>query len=355
MREQTAFAFELKHAADAGTFTGLASVYGNKDLGGDVVERGAFTKTLQERGTDVPILWQHDQRNPIGLGTLTDGYDGLTIKGRLDLNTDEGTRAYSGLRAGYLKGLSIGYDVVKQKYDRDARRLTELKLYEVSIVTFPMNESAQIQSVKRRLAGKEGRRLSAATRDAISEAIGHIERAHAEHRKGHRAALESLEQLLEGGGDEAIAVQNGEDEKAMSDFLRAHVERMKALFAPEPCRSRRASRHRRRMRWNARSSLRCLAGTARLCATTTTARTSSAVSGTYAPRTELAAVNDIDGRAKSVTIALSIYRTALYANAAAAISADAFDRRAADALDELLRWLRSFRGAVRRPNPTTFH
>lgn len=137
--EHKSFAFELKEANEAGEFTGLASVYGNRDLGGDVVERGAFTKTLRERGSEVPILWQHDQKNPIGLGTLTDSADGLLIKGKLDLDIPEGQRAYSGLKKGYLKGLSIGYDVVKQKYAGNDRHLTELKLYEVSTVTLPMN------------------------------------------------------------------------------------------------------------------------------------------------------------------------------------------------------------------------
>jgi HK97 family phage prohead protease len=150
MKRQTkSFAFELKDVGDDGVFKGVASVYGNTDLQNDQVQRGAFTKTLAERGTEVPILWQHDQTMPIGLGTLTDSPDGLLITGKLDLDIAEGKRAYSGLKKGYIKGLSIGYDVVKSGYTTaGVRQLKELKLYEVSTVTFPANEDATVTSVK---------------------------------------------------------------------------------------------------------------------------------------------------------------------------------------------------------------
>ena len=141
------FDFDLKASAD-GTFTGTASVYGNKDLGGDIVERGAFTKTLRERGATLPVLWQHDQKTPCGLGTLTDTSTGLQIAVKLSLGTAAGREAYELLKDGVIRGLSIGYDVVKQKYADGARHLTELKLYEVSLVTFPMTEQATIAAVK---------------------------------------------------------------------------------------------------------------------------------------------------------------------------------------------------------------
>lgn len=144
-----AFAFELKSVSEDGTFIGLASTYGNKDLGGDIVDKGAFTKTLSERGAEVPILWQHDQKVPIGKGTLSDTPSGLQITGKLSLGTTKGREAYELMKDEVIDGLSIGYDVVKQKHAEGARHLQELKLYEVSVVTFPMNEDAQVSSVKR--------------------------------------------------------------------------------------------------------------------------------------------------------------------------------------------------------------
>jgi phage head maturation protease len=102
---QKTFKFELKDIGDAGTFVGMASVYGNKDLGGDVVEAGAFTKTLNDKNGEVPILWQHDMREPIGMGKLTDSADGLQIKGELALESPVAQKAHALLKKGVLKGL----------------------------------------------------------------------------------------------------------------------------------------------------------------------------------------------------------------------------------------------------------
>src|SRR5690349_13005538 len=142
------FKMELKDFGDNGTFAGFASVYGNKDLGGDVVEPGAFTKTLADKNGEVPILWQHDSREPIGMGRLTDSGDGLIIKGELALESPVAQKAYGLMKKGILKGLSIGYDTVRNEVKSGTRFLKELKLWEVSIVTFPMNELATVQTIK---------------------------------------------------------------------------------------------------------------------------------------------------------------------------------------------------------------
>jgi len=142
------FKLELKDMTDTGTFTGWASVYGNRDLGGDIVEPGAFTKTIATKNGEVPILWQHDAREPIGLGKLSDSSEGLQIAGELVLESPIAQKAYALLKKGVLKGLSIGYDTVRDEIKNSARHLKELKLYEVSIVTFPMNELATVQGVK---------------------------------------------------------------------------------------------------------------------------------------------------------------------------------------------------------------
>lgn len=145
-------AFELKDAkkdGTTGTLEGFASVYGNVDQGGDVVERGAFTKTLSESGRRVPMLWQHDHSMPIGKIRLEDSEKGLMAYGELDLDIPEGQRAYSGLSKGYVKGLSIGYSTVRSKMRPDGvRQLLEVKLWEVSVVTFPMNELATVATTK---------------------------------------------------------------------------------------------------------------------------------------------------------------------------------------------------------------
>jgi HK97 family phage prohead protease len=142
------FRFELKSLTAEGTFEGLAAVYGNVDLGGDVIEAGAFQKTLADKGGEVPILWQHDQREPIGLGKLTDSSQGLIVRGELALESPVAQKAYGLLKRGVLKGLSIGYDSVKDKMVGGVRRIAEMKLWEVSLVTFGMNPLAQVLGVK---------------------------------------------------------------------------------------------------------------------------------------------------------------------------------------------------------------
>jgi HK97 family phage prohead protease len=144
------FPFEVKAVKDDGTIEGLAAVYGNEDLTGDVIEPGAFTKTLRDKGGVVPVLWQHDSRNPIGKGSLEDSRDGLLIKAKLLLSSQQGREAYEFAKNGIVTGFSIGYDTVVSEYDsgRSVRHLKELRLWEVSLVTFPANPEAQVTAVK---------------------------------------------------------------------------------------------------------------------------------------------------------------------------------------------------------------
>jgi hypothetical protein len=139
--------FDVKAGKQVGTFTGLAAAYGVQDSQGDTIAPGAFAKSIAAHNT-VPILWQHESDNPIGFGTLTDGPRGLTINGELDLDITEGRTAYSAIKKGYVKGLSIGYGVVKQAYEQGVRKLLEITLWEVSIATFPANPLALVAEVK---------------------------------------------------------------------------------------------------------------------------------------------------------------------------------------------------------------
>lgn len=139
---------EIKEISADGSFEGLLSPYGNVDGGGDVVEPGAYTKTLKERGSKVPLLWQHKSDTPIGELTLDDRKDGLWCKGQLLMELPEAQKAYLLIKSRIVKGLSIGFSTIKDAIANGVRRLLELKLYEGSIVTFPMNEMAMITNVK---------------------------------------------------------------------------------------------------------------------------------------------------------------------------------------------------------------
>jgi HK97 family phage prohead protease len=137
------FKFELKELTDAGEIDGYAAVFGNVDLGGDVIEPGAFTKTIEETGGKVPILWQHDRYEPIGISTsLEQDRKGLRVKGQLNMEVQRGREARSLLNQGAMQGLSVGYKAIKPSYENGIRHLKEMALKEFSPVVFPMNPLA---------------------------------------------------------------------------------------------------------------------------------------------------------------------------------------------------------------------
>lgn len=164
LKKSLSFKFDVKDIAQDGTFTGFAAVYGNVDQGGDVIDPGAFKTTLAAKGGKVPILWQHNSREPIGMGTLTDSKEGLLIHGKLSLKVARAQEAYTLLQDEILKGLSIGYEVVQEKMANGVRYLKEIKLFEVSLVTFPMNEMALVTGVK---SAEEIDELLATVKEAV--------------------------------------------------------------------------------------------------------------------------------------------------------------------------------------------
>lgn len=148
MKNKSRMRVEIKDISPEGTFEGLLSPYGNVDQGADIVEPGAYAKTLKDRGDTRPLLWQHKPDVPIGQITLSDRADGLWCMGKLLMQLPEAQKAYLLIKAGIVKGLSIGFEAIKDSIEGGVRKLKEIKLYEGSIVTFPMNENALITSVK---------------------------------------------------------------------------------------------------------------------------------------------------------------------------------------------------------------
>ena len=150
VERKTAKISEADLAADeAGVFTGYASIFGNIDSHGDAVMPGAFRKSLSERGNVVPLLWQHDQAEPVGVIELVEDSKGLrVVRGEINLETARGKEAYALLKQGAIKGLSIGFQTIKDGWSGKVRQLKELKLMEVSLVTFPANELATVTAIK---------------------------------------------------------------------------------------------------------------------------------------------------------------------------------------------------------------
>ncbi|SKD91907.1 HK97 family phage prohead protease [Mycobacteroides abscessus subsp. abscessus] len=142
----------IKASDDAtGTFTGLASVFDNLDYHGDIVRRGAFTKSLAS-GQAIPLLWEHkadDPRNYVGdITAAVETNDGLQVTGKFDLSSEHGAAAYRNVKGRRVSGLSIGYAIRNATKTAAGNELTDLELIEVSVVARGANDRALIGSVK---------------------------------------------------------------------------------------------------------------------------------------------------------------------------------------------------------------
>jgi hypothetical protein len=134
---------------DGTVVSGYASLFGRVDQGGDVVQAGAYgasLKALGAAGRRVKMLWQHDPAQPIGVwDEVREDGRGLFVKGRILTEVAQGREAAALLAAGAIDGLSIGYRTVRATRDgKGRRRLDELDLWEVSLVTFPMLPEARV-------------------------------------------------------------------------------------------------------------------------------------------------------------------------------------------------------------------
>lgn len=159
----------VKTLGGDGLFTGYASVFGELDQQNEIVAAGAFTRTLakwRSQNRAPALLWMHDPTQPIGVWQrIGEDPNGLKVEGRLALRTQKGAEAYELLKLGALTGLSIGYRVVASRIDakRKARILTDVDLFEISLVTFPANDAARVNDVKEAdRAGGDAARLSQA-------------------------------------------------------------------------------------------------------------------------------------------------------------------------------------------------
>lgn len=145
---------EIKALESDGTFSGYGSIFGNIDSHGDIVVKGAFTKSLArhaERGTRPKLFWQHDMHQPIGSWTeIKEDDRGLWMEGRFNMEVQRGREAHALLKAGDIDGLSIGYRTIKERRDnaKSANMLEELDLIETSVVSLGSNDLALVNAVK---------------------------------------------------------------------------------------------------------------------------------------------------------------------------------------------------------------
>ena len=182
--ERKTLKFECKDIDEAeGTFTGYASTFTSvPDSYGDVVDKGAFSKTIKENRNRIKILFNHDIHEPIGKPLeLIEDEKGLLVKGKLTLGVQRAREVLALMKDGVINEMSIGYDTITEKMEGEGRsrvrHLKEVKLYDVSPVTFASNPDATIVGVKSDLDKllKSGRVLSAANRDKISNAVSALQ------------------------------------------------------------------------------------------------------------------------------------------------------------------------------------
>jgi HK97 family phage prohead protease len=149
--------FELRAEGDGMTFTGYASVFNSpsQDLGGfiEYVAPGAFKRSLQSRN-EVKLLWNHDAGEPLaslrgGSMQLVEDDRGLKVTATLP-QTSRGRDVAELLRTNVIDSMSFGFNVIKDTWSRDGqtRTLDSVRLFEVSIVSFPAYEAttAQVRS-----------------------------------------------------------------------------------------------------------------------------------------------------------------------------------------------------------------
>lgn len=147
-KEFLSFDFEVKeHDSDKGVIEGYGSVFGNVDHHNDVVDRGAFKKSLMKR---MPaLLLHHNSRDVAGIWTNAREDDkGLLLTGDLNMEVQKAREAFFLAKQGALKGLSIGFFTRKDRIDKGVRHIEEAELLEVSMVTFPANERANLTGTK---------------------------------------------------------------------------------------------------------------------------------------------------------------------------------------------------------------
>lgn len=153
--KRATFSGEYKALDDGpiGRFSGYGSVFNVPDAYGDVVVPGAFARSLRESSQSqrMPaMLWQHNPTLPIGVWrTMREDSRGLYVEGEL-ADTQLAREAYALLKMGALSGLSIGFEVVEESINKQTRlrELRDVRLWEVSPVTFPANNDARVSNVK---------------------------------------------------------------------------------------------------------------------------------------------------------------------------------------------------------------
>lgn len=140
---------------EEGQFTAYASFFGNRDSYGDIVQPGAFTRTLADwkaKGENIPVLWGHDTADPFAnIGSVIHAAEdtkGLKITGALDLDNPTAAQVYRLMKQKRTNRMSFAYQTREEEKKSDGNHLLDLDIYEVSVVQVPANDRAEVLAVK---------------------------------------------------------------------------------------------------------------------------------------------------------------------------------------------------------------
>ena len=131
-----------------GIVKGYGSIFGNVDSDGDIINKGAYKKTIQENGSRVKYLYQHDMDKPIGkMVHLGEDEKGLVFEAQVP-KTRLGMDVIELMKAGVITENSVGILPIQKSMSGQYREINEVKLFEVSAVTLAANDQAMIVDVK---------------------------------------------------------------------------------------------------------------------------------------------------------------------------------------------------------------
>lgn len=152
------YAKEVNYDSESRTISGYAAIFGNKDKAGDILIKGCFSKSIQDRGPEssandkIIMLWMHNMNEPIGrIAVLYEDDKGLYFEAVID-DVPRGDQAIKQLESGTLNQFSIGYQYVWEncEYDmeKDAFIVKEVKLHEISVVSIGCNGETEYLGLK---------------------------------------------------------------------------------------------------------------------------------------------------------------------------------------------------------------
>jgi len=149
--------YDIKEDSDGEfQFAAYGAVFGNKDRGGDILEKGAFKRTIDHNDGRFPLVADHELKldSRLGVAYAEEDQTGVKVDGHINTNTQAGREVASHIRHAQKHdlplGMSFGYEVVKDDFDneKNARILKEVKNHEFTVTQIPMNPDARVQGVK---------------------------------------------------------------------------------------------------------------------------------------------------------------------------------------------------------------